>query len=258
MKKHQYHILTLSPWPLFVSNTILALVLVTTAYFHNYINRPEIILGMIILTAIIISLWFRDIVRESTFQGNHTKKVQISIRYGMILFILSEVMFFFGFFWAYFHASLAPTIELGAVWPPLGIPLINGLGIPLANTLILLISGISATWTHHSLITGDRKSSINGLLITIFLGIIFTFFQIYEYNHADFSINDSVYGSAFYLLTGFHGFHVFIGTILIIVSLIRLYKFHFTTTHHLGLELALWYWHFVDVVWICLFIIIYL
>jgi cytochrome c oxidase subunit 3 len=175
----------------------------------------------------------------------------------MILFIVSEVMFFFAFFWAFFHSSLAPTIEIGSVWPPLGIEVLNPWDIPLLNTLILLLSGVTVTWAHHSIVAGERKQAIISLTLTVSLGIIFTIFQALEYIEANFTISDSVYGSTFYMATGFHGFHVLIGTIFLSVCLLRLFYKHFTRQHHFGFEAAAWYWHFVDVVWLFLFITIY-
>ena len=175
----------------------------------------------------------------------------------MILFIVSEVMFFFGFFWAFFHSSLSPVPEIGSLWPPMGIDTISAWGVPLLNTIILLSSGITITWAHHAIVCGHRKNAISGLLLTIILALLFTMLQGFEYIDANFTISDSIYGSTFYLATGFHGFHVIIGTIFIIISTIRLINHHFTKEHHFGFEAAAWYWHFVDVVWLFLFVVIY-
>jgi cytochrome c oxidase subunit 3 len=202
-------------------------------------------------------VWWRDVVREATFEGHHTSFVQLGLRYGMILFIVSEVMFFVAFFWAFFHSSLAPTVEIGAVWPPKGIEVLNPWEIPFLNTVILLSSGASVTWAHHAIIIGDRKQAMYGLILTVLLAIFFTAFQVMEYYDAPFTISDSVYGSTFFLATGFHGFHVFVGTVFLTVCLFRLMNFHFTKNHHFGFEAAAWYWHFVDVVWLFLFVSIY-
>ena len=202
-------------------------------------------------------VWFRDVVREGTFQGHHTKVVQKGLKMGMILFITSEVMFFFAFFWGFFHSSLAPTVELGSVWPPMGINVLNPWEVPLLNTAILLCSGVTVTWAHHALVAGSRSQALSGLFLTISLGVIFTMLQAFEYLEASFTIADSVYGSCFYMATGFHGFHVLVGTLFLAVCLFRLYNHHFTRQHHLGFEAAAWYWHFVDVVWLFLFVSIY-
>jgi cytochrome c oxidase subunit 3 len=202
-------------------------------------------------------IWWRDVIRESTFQGHHTLAVQVGLRYGMILFIVSEIMFFFAFFWAFFHSSLAPTIEIGAVWPPAGVQVLDPWAIPFLNTVILLSSGISVTWAHHAIIAGYRQQTTISLIITIVLAIVFTALQVVEYFEAPFTISDSIYATTFFLATGFHGFHVFIGTLFIAVALVRHLKFHFTTTRHFGFEAAAWYWHFVDVVWLFLFVAIY-
>jgi len=217
--------------------------------------------------------WLWDVVVEATFEGKHSSRVQYGLRLGFIFFILSEIMFFFGFFWAFFHSSVSPSIWIGCIFPPLGIPVLNPWGLPLINTIILLSSGITVTWAHKVIVTNklffkniktatalyynSRKEGVKGLLLTIILGLFFTSVQIYEYKHAGFAINDSIYGAVFFLLTGFHGFHVLVGTIFLIVCLFRHLKYHFSRQHHLGLEMAIWYWHFVDVVWIFLFIFIY-
>jgi cytochrome c oxidase subunit 3 len=224
--------------------------------------------------------WY-DVVIESTFEGNHTTMVQQNIRYGMVLFILSEVMFFFAIFWAYLHSVLTPSIDLGDRWPPLGIVPIKPEGLPFLNTLILLSSGASVTWAHRGFFlqsrwmhhcpelgmgyfrnyygyhSAARFEVFRGLVLTVFFGLFFTLCQVYEYRVAPFTIADSIYGSTFYVSTGFHGLHVIIGTIFLAVALGRHLHYHFSTTHHVGFETAAWYWHFVDVVWLFLYLIIY-
>jgi cytochrome c oxidase subunit 3 len=224
---------------------------------HGYTGGGSVLslgLAMIMYTMFV---WWRDIVREATYEGHHTSFVQLGLRYGMILFIVSEVMFFLAFFWGFFHSSLAPTVDIGAVWPPKGIDVINPWEVPFLNTLILLSSGAAVTWAHHAIVAGYRQQAIYGLIATVALAVVFTALQAYEYLEAPFTISDGIYGSTFYLATGFHGFHVFIGTVFLIVCLVRLVKFHFTRTHHFGFEAAAWYWHFVDVVWLFLFVTIY-
>ena len=210
---------------------------------------------LLVLTTLVV--WWRDVIREGTYQGHHTLVVQKGLRYGMLLFITSEVMFFFAFFWAFFHSALSPTIEIGAVWPPVGIETINAFEVPLLNTAVLLTSGATVTWCHHAIVAGDRANAIKGLLITVVLGIFFTWLQALEYVEATFTIADSVFGSSFFVATGFHGLHVFIGTTFLGVGLVRLINHHFSKHHHNGLEAAIWYWHMVDVVWLFLYIFVY-
>lgn len=255
--KHPYHLVEPSPWPFVISFGLFFLTFGLAMYFHNYTGGLMLTFTGFIIIVLTMYTWFRDIVREAVFEGQHTRQVQLGLRNGMLLFIFSELLFFMSFFWAFFHASLAPTPEIGSLWPPLGIETINAWGFPFLNTLILLTSGATITWAHHSLILGNRRSTILSLIITIGLAIFFTLIQAYEYIESSFSISDSVYGTTFFLLTGFHGLHVIVGTIFILVSLLRLINGHFTKTHHFGFEAAAWYWHFVDVVWLFLFVVVY-
>jgi cytochrome c oxidase subunit 3 len=255
--RHPFHLVDVSPWPIMGSFSALTLTTGTVMYMHSYNYGSFILLLGLLMLIAIMSLWFRDVIRESTFEGNHTNTVQNGIKYGVILFIVSEVMFFFAFFWAFFTASLSPTIEIGSIWPPKGINVFSPWEVPLLNTVILLSSGVTITWAHHAILANKRKSAIVGLALTVFLGAIFTCFQAMEYIEAPFNISDGIYGSTFYMATGFHGLHVLIGTTFLIVCLIRLIRFHFTSKHHIGFEAAAWYWHFVDVVWLFLFITIY-
>lgn len=252
---HAYHIVNPSPWPLTGALSALLITSGLTMWFH-FNSMTLLIIG---LTTNILTIyqWWRDVIRESTFQGHHTPAVQKGLRYGIILFIISEVLFFTGFFWAFYHSSLAPTPELGGCWPPTGIHPLNPLEVPLLNTSVLLASGVSITWAHHSLIEGDRKHILQALFITITLGVYFTLLQASEYYEAPFTISDGVYGSTFFVATGFHGLHVIIGSTFLIVCFFRQLKFHFTSNHHFGFEAAAWYWHFVDVVWLFLYISIY-
>lgn len=255
--QHPFHLVDPSPWPIFGSLAAFVSTSGGVMYMHSYPGGSFMLplgLSMLIYT---MYVWWRDIIREATFEGQHTQTVQIGLRWGMILFIVSEVMFFLAFFWAFFHSSLAPTIELGAVWPPKGIEVLNPWEIPFLNTVILLSSGASVTWAHHAILSGYRRQAIVSLIITILLAVFFTSLQVMEYMEAPFTISDSVYGSTFYLATGFHGFHVFVGTVFLTVCLFRAMDFHFTRKHHFGFEAAAWYWHFVDVVWLFLFISIY-
>jgi cytochrome c oxidase subunit 3 len=209
--------------------------------------------------------WWRDIVREAEYQGLHTRVVQLSYRYGMILFIASEVMFFVAWFWAFFDASIFAGEAInftraeftGGHWPPKGIETFDPWHLPLLNTLILLTSGTTLTWAHHALVHGDRQSAKWGLWCTVGLGVLFSMCQAYEYSHATFAFSGNIYGATFFMATGFHGFHVIVGTIFLAVCLGRLYAGHFTPKQHFGFEAAAWYWHFVDVVWLFLFTFIY-
>lgn len=224
---------------------------------HSYENATFILSSSFAMLLATMFVWWRDVVRESTLEGHHTGMVQQGLRYGVILFIISEILFFFAFFWTFFHSSLAPTVEIGSIWPPKGISVLNPWEIPFLNTLILLLSGCTVTWCHHTIIANNRLQSVVSLIFTIILAIIFTSLQAYEYSMADFRLSDGIYGSIFYMATGFHGFHVFIGTISLFICFIRLFRYQLTQEHHFGFESAAWYWHFVDAVWLFLFVSIY-
>ena len=213
-------------------------------------------IGLILLIIVIIQ-WWRDITREGVVQGLHTSIVELGLRWGIILFIISEIFFFLRFFWAFFHRSLSPNIEVGSIWPPYGIKVFNPFQVPLLNTIILLSSGVRVTWAHHSLIIGNFNETKKGLIITVILGTYFTMLQGLEYIEASFTFADRIYGSTFFIATGFHGLHVIIGTIFLFIILIRHLNYEFNKNHHFGFEAAAWYWHFVDVVWLFLYIIIY-
>ena len=277
-KHHDYHLVNPSVWPLIGSVAALVMFFGLVMYMHEdyfgAVGKWVLALGFMGVIATFFS-WWSDVINEA-HAGDHTPVVQLHLRYGMILFIASEVMFFVGWFWAWFDFSLFPVpIEYSAAdgsvtslfgqdgalaitqWPPKGIEVIDAFSLPLLNTLILLCSGTTITWAHHSLIHGDREGLKKGLWATIILGAVFSAIQAYEYAHAPFGFGGSNYSSAFYMATGFHGFHVLVGTIFLIVCLVRSYKGHFTPKQHFGFEAAAWYWHFVDVVWLFLFIIVY-
>nr|AXS65234.1 cytochrome c oxidase subunit 3 [Curculionoidea sp. 18 KM-2017] len=254
-QNHPYHLVDQSPWPILGSMSVFMFMMGLMKWFH--LQNPNLLIYSLICIFLIKFQWWRDIVRESTFQGHHTMKVTLNLRWGMILFITSEIFFFIAFFWAFFHASLTPSIELGMNWPPKKILTFNPLEIPLLNTLILLSSGLTITWSHHSLMENNFNQSINSLMLTVFLGFYFTILQMFEYKEAPFTISDSVYGSTFFMTTGLHGLHVIIGSTFLLICLIRMYFNHFSSTHHFGFEAAAWYWHFVDVVWLFLYISIY-
>ena len=285
-KHHDYHLVDPSPWPVVASISAFAMAVGAIAWMKTVsaggvfgIQGPWLFaLGGVALIATAF-MWWRDVIREA-HKGDHTPVVQLHLRYGMIMFIASEVMFFVAWFWAYFDVALFPAgvRELSATdpamvglvarnaltgghWPPAPSANFHGTfdpwGLPLVNTLILLLSGTTVTWAHHALLNDDRKGLIWGLIVTVVLGALFTTFQVYEYGHAAFTFAGHIYGSTFFMATGFHGAHVLIGTIFLTVCLFRALAGHFTPKQHFGFEAAAWYWHFVDVVWLFLFACIY-
>jgi cytochrome c oxidase subunit III len=269
-KNHDYHLVDPSPWP-FIGALAAFIMAVGMVLTMKAVPVAGMKIGPLVLGVGIIGVlytmfaWWVDVTREAEHQGHHTRVVQIHHRYGMIMFIASEVMFFVAWFWAYFDVALFAneTIQYqrqeftGGTWPPKGIETFDPWHLPLLNTLILLTSGTTVTWAHHALLHDDRKGLKQALWLTVILGVLFTICQVYEYSHAAFSFSGHVYGSTFYMATGFHGAHVVIGTIFLAVCLYRTYLNHFTPKQHLGFEFAAWYWHFVDVVWLFLFAAIY-
>jgi cytochrome c oxidase subunit III len=213
---------------------------------------PGLIIGMMTMMG-----WWRDVIDEAHVQKMHTKVVQLSLRYGMMLFIISEIMFFAAWFWAFFGAALYPPEAIGSVWPPDGVEVFNPFDLPLLNTMILLTSGFTVTWAHHDIRAGNMPHAAKMLGWTVILGMIFTAAQVFEYAHAPFGFSDGIYSSTFFMATGFHGFHVIIGTVFLAVCWLRTAKGQFTADHHFGFEAAAWYWHFVDVVWLFLFSFVY-
>ena len=253
--KHPYHIVDPSPWPLTIATSLL----LCTSGFVSYIQNVERLLWIIGLLSLLFTCfyWWRDVVREGTLQGKHTGKVEVGIRIGILLFIVREVMFFFSFFWAFFHSSLSPSTDLGGIWPPTGLFSLNPFEVPLLNTTILLSSGVTITWTHMAVLNSSTKEAHIGFNATVLLGLFFTVLQAAEYLNGQFTISDSVFGRTFFLATGFHGLHVIIGTIFIFVMWVRHGFSHFSSVHHFGFEARAWYWHFVDVVWLFLYISLY-
>lgn len=338
-QEHPFHLVKASPWPFYTSLPLFIILMSAVKYFHHYAFSSLLLeLSLVIFFGSIIH-WFWDIIVEATYEGQHTSYVRRGLRLGFALFILSEIMFFFSFFWAFFHYSVSPSVWIGNTWPPLGILVISPWGLPLLNTIILLSSGVTVTWAHKAIMpvqnemlqkkfnylyddqlgayvvevtpvkdvvntektlisslygltyystpsyhveykaaceamqpfvvvlspslffdlifSAKRRETTIALAFTIAYGVLFTLLQLHEYKAAPFAINDSVYGSIFYLTTGFHGFHVLIGTLFLLICLIRHVYYHFNSNIHVGLEMAIWYWHFVDVVWLFLFICIY-
>ncbi|OYV41602.1 MAG: cytochrome c oxidase subunit 3 [Rhodospirillales bacterium 20-64-7] len=256
---HPYHLVTPSIWPLCgsVAAILIATGIILAAHFHSYI---VLVLGFLAAVSTMY-VWWRDVVAESRTPGLHKLVTQIGMRYGMALFITSEVMFFVSFFWNYFNYFFFPDkmgVAFAPVWPPQGITTIDPFAIPLFNTMVLLLSGTTITWAHHCLIEGDNKNTVRGLAVTVALGLMFLCGQAWEYTHSPFNFyHGGVFASAFFIATGFHGFHVIVGTGFLIVCLIRAMQGQFTPQRHFGFEAAAWYWHFVDVVWLFLFVCIY-
>lgn len=254
---HPFHLVSPSPWPVNTSLSLFSLTLSGALSLHSFNSSYLFFFVALIVVVSSMFLWFRDIIAEGTFLGNHTLAVQKGLNLGVLLFIVSEALFFLAIFWAFFHSALTPTVELGAQWPPMGIEPINPFELPLLNTIILLSSGATITYAHHALIKGDRSATLYGSIFTVLLAIVFTFFQGVEYTVSSFTISDGTFGTCFYFGTGFHGIHVIIGTIFLAVGLWRVYAYHLTTDHHLGLESAILYWHFVDIVWLFLYVSVY-
>jgi len=249
--RHPFHLVEPSPWPILLTFNLLFSFISFVAYLNGYMySLLNLKIGISLVTLIIL-LWFYDIITESLYMGFHSFKVSKGLILAFLLFVITEIMLFFSLFWAYFHSGLNPR---DIVWPPIGIDLVNPWSIPFLNTLLLLYSGVAATWAHHEFLALNKNNSLYALILSISLGIIFFLLQIFEYLYSSFDITDSVFSSAFFLLTGTHGFHVIIGVSFLIVVLFRLYYFHNPT---IFFDLALIYYHLVDIVWIALFIFIY-
>ncbi len=266
-KPHPYHLVRPNIWPLISAFAGGFFAVTMLMYFPGYrealaaggTELPFPWMPMLGVTSILICMffWWKDVIYESVVERAHTKIAEVGLRYGMALFISSEVMFFFAFFWAFFSASLFPTEAIGYVWPPVDIHTIPAFGLPFLMTMILLLSGCTVTWAHHAILEGDNKNAIKALGMTVCLGVLFLGFQVYEYAHAHFGFTEGIFPSTFFMATGFHGFHVLVGTIFLFVCYRRAKKGHFTPEHHFGFEAAAWYWHFVDVVWLFLFVSVY-
>ncbi|MFN4185456.1 MAG: cytochrome c oxidase subunit 3 [Hyphomonas sp.] len=275
--KHDFHLVNPSPWPLLGSLAITVLAIGSVTYMKGLFGLAEgtwwlMAIGFAMVLWVMFG-WWATVIKEGR-TGDHTPVVEIGLRYGMILFIASEIMFFVAWFWSFFEFSIfwdarvgdtwdsanalfADGLQRFAQWPPVDVTTFDPFHLPLMNTLVLLLSGTTVTWAHHALAHGDMKNAKLALIITILLGLGFTALQVLEYSHAGFSFDGTLYGSAFFMATGFHGAHVVIGTIFLIVCLIRLLAGDFTPQKHFGFEAAAWYWHFVDVVWLFLFAFVY-
>ncbi len=261
-KPHPYHIVRPSIWPLVgaiaagIFTMGLVLFMHKTEFQGVSVGLKGAIAGLIGILAVMF-FWWKDVIYESVGEKVHNKITEHGLRYGMAFFIASEVMFFVAFFWAFFNASLNPTEAIGYIWPPANIETIPAFDLPFLMTMILLLSGCTVTWAHHAVLEGKKDELVQALGLSVFLGFFFLCFQVYEYSHATFGFTEGIFASTFYMATGFHGFHVLIGTIFLAVCWIRSMKGHFTPDNHFGFEAAAWYWHFVDVVWLFLFVAVY-
>lgn len=275
--KHDYHLVNTSAWPLLGALSVAVLALGGVTFMKGLFGQAEgtwwlMAVGFAMVLWVMFG-WWREVIKEGR-TGDHTPVVQIGLRYGMILFIASEIMFFVAWFWSFFEFSIFSEARVGSTWdaanpifqeglsrfadfPPVGVETFDPFHLPLMNTLILLLSGTTVTWAHHALVHGDKSGAKLGLLVTVILGLGFTALQVLEYSHAGFTFSGTIYGSGFFMATGFHGVHVAIGTLFLGICLLRLIVGNMTPEKHLGFEFAAWYWHFVDVVWLFLFAFVY-
>jgi heme/copper-type cytochrome/quinol oxidase subunit 3 len=255
--KHPFHLVENSPWPFGIALSVFFMVMSEVSYMHGYQGFGICFVQSLFIVFFLVLIWCRDIIREATFEGKHTLEVQRIVKFAVLLFFASEVMFFSAVFAAFFNCSIIPSVTIGGIWPPKGVEPFSPWGLAFLNTLILLASGASVTWAHHALKAGLKNEVIAGLSVGIVLGCLFSVLQTYEYLFSPFTISDGIYGATFYLATGFHGLHVCAGVLLLNAVLAHTIEGHYTAKHHVGFEAALWYWHLVDVVWLFLFVSIY-
>nr|ACV92163.1 cytochrome c oxidase subunit III [Pinctada maxima] len=255
MPRTPFHLPDPSPWPFWVAFSLEGVLLGMAKYFNGMGHEIFLLSGVFL--CYLVYLWFSDIVFESVFQGMHTWKVQRGLRHGFLLFLVSEAFFFFSFFWSFFHSCLVPSESGGKRWPPIGVHSMKWSGIPALNTVILVTSAFSVTWSHKALRSGQLGESLLSLVITLAHGVVFLYFQYVEFSSSSFSIADGVYGSCFFMLVGLHGMHVMAGVSALFGSLVRMAGLHFSTERHLGYRFSIWYWHFVDVIWVMLFVLVY-
>ena len=244
-----------SYWPIFVGFSLLSVTGSAVLWFHYKVGVTYFIFTLFFLV-VLAFVWWKDVVRERLI-GFHTSKLELSFRFGIMLFILSEVFFFVSFFWAFYDSSLSPAVELGIQWPPKGILPLGVYSVPLLNTVILLSSGVTITWSHHALVNNQYLSAVVSLRVTVGLGLYFLYMQYLEYSERAFAISDGVYGTTFFMSTGFHGMHVIVGTTFLFYVLLGMLRGVLLRNHHFMFEAAAWYWHFVDVVWLFLYISVY-
>lgn len=253
----RYHLVDNSPWPFIVSGGVLQFFTTFVCFMNGYLTVGYVGISLLVVFSS-VSYWLRDVIREGSLEGQHTSTVSWGLRLGFALFIVSEIMFFFGFFWGYFWLCQSTEDSLSGLWPSAGVATIDPYGLPLLNTIILLSSGTTLTYAHEALLLGNRRGLLLGMLSTLLLALLFLCVQLYEYIEGAVMISDGAFGSCFYLLTGFHGFHVLVGFIMLVVTSIRIFNYDQRSDHHVGFEVSAWYWHFVDVVWLFLFVIVYI
>lgn len=256
-RNHLYHLVDPSPWPIASAFAAFFLLSGVGFWFNRIAYGGTIFIFGLLLTLLCMYFWFRDVAVEASYLGYHTLIVRAGLKLGFYMFIASEVMLFFGFFWAFFHSSLCPAITIGSHWPPTGISFIDPYHYPLYNTILLIISGFAITWAHKAFALGNFREAMDAILWTLALGFFFVYLQCKEYYAAAYNFSDGIYGATFYSLTGLHGFHVIVGAFFILMCFFRLIRQHFLRTHYLGFVCAIWYWHFVDAVWILLFLSVY-
>ena len=254
---HPFHLVGPSPWPIFTSFSLMNLALSLGLTAQGYISNNIFIFISLITVLYSMTLWFKDIIAESTYLGDHTIAVKRGLNQGFLLFVVSEILIFSSLFWAYLHSALNPTMEIGMSWPPMGIEAISPAELPLLNTIILLASGVTITYAHHALINGNRSNTLYGFIYSTLLIALFVFCQILEYSFAGFTISDGVYGSTFFALTGLHGIHMIMLVIMLVVCTWRVYNYDFTNTSHVGAETTILYLHGLDVIWLFIYIIVY-
>lgn len=256
-QQHPFHIVAPSPWPIIVSFALMSLALSLGLTMHGYIGDIKLVYLALLVLTLSSLFWFRDVINEATYLGDHTVAVRKGINLGFLFFVLSEVLIFSGLFWAYFHSAISPDVLLGGCWPPVGIQAVQPTELPLLNTIILLSSGATITWGHHAIIGGDRKATLLSLRITLLLIIIFVACQYIEYTNAAFTISDGVYGSVFYAGTGLHFLHMCMLIVMFIICCWRIQNYQLTRTHHVGLETLVIYAHLLDVIWLFLYVVFY-
>lgn len=254
---HPYHLVDPSPWPIYTSFSLMNFALTLALTSHGYIASLSVLFLCLFTLLLSMSLWFKDVIAESTYMGDHTILVKKGLNQGFLLFVISEILIFISLFWAFFHSSLNPSIEIGMNWPPLGITVVNPTELPLLNTIILLASGVTVTYSHHGLINGNRSNTLYGFIYTTLLIFIFVVCQTLEYKYAHFTLTDGIYGSTFYSATALHGIHMIMLTIMLIICSIRVYNYDFTNTSHVFAESTILYLHVLDVIWLFIYIFFY-
>jgi cytochrome c oxidase subunit 3 len=254
---HPFHLVGPSPWPIFTSFSLMDLALSIGLNAHGYMNNNFYIILTLTTVLYSMTLWFKDIIAESTYLGDHTVAVKRGLNQGFLLFVVSEILIFISLFWAYLHSALNPNVEIGMMWPPAGIEAISAAELPLLNTIILLASGVTITYAHHALINGDRKNTLYGFVYSTLLILLFVICQGLEYTYAGFTISDSVYGSTFFSTTGLHGIHMIMLVIMLTICTIRVYNYDFTNTSHVGAETTILYLHVLDIIWLFIYIVMY-